>query len=58
MSDPPSFPEGFPVPERGLEEVAAAELGEATAPGAAKRGFTAREMTLEVTGVCADCRKA
>ncbi len=25
MSDQPSFPEGFPVPERGLEEVAAAE---------------------------------
>lgn len=25
MSDQPSFPEGFPVPEKGLEEVAAAE---------------------------------
>ena len=40
------------------EELEAAELGEAIAAGAAKRGFTAREMTLEVTGVCADCQKA
>ena len=40
------------------EELEAEELGDAITAGATKRGFTAREMTLEVTGVCADCRKA
>ena len=40
------------------EELEAEELGDAITAGATKRGFIAREMTLEVTGVCADCRKA
>ena len=39
------------------EELEATDLAEAITAGAAKRGFAAREMTLEVTGVCADCRK-
>ncbi len=39
------------------EELQAADLGEAIAAGAAKRGFTARDMTLEVTGICGDCGK-
>lgn len=39
------------------EELQATDLGEAIASGAAKRGFTARDMTLEVTGICADCGK-
>ena len=40
------------------EELEAEELGDAITAGAAKRGFAAREMTLEVTGLCADCGKS
>jgi Fur family transcriptional regulator, zinc uptake regulator len=39
------------------EELEASDLGDAITAGAARRGFTAREMTLEVTGVCADCSR-
>ncbi|MEI7872917.1 MAG: Fur family transcriptional regulator [Alphaproteobacteria bacterium] len=40
------------------EELEAEEIAQAITAGAAERGFIAREMTLEVTGVCADCRKS
>jgi Fur family zinc uptake transcriptional regulator len=33
-------------------------LAESIASSAGRRGFAAREMTLEVTGTCADCRRA
>jgi Fur family zinc uptake transcriptional regulator len=32
-------------------------LAESIASSAGRRGFAAREMTLEVTGTCADCRR-
>ena len=39
--------------------MAVAPLGSQTsfASSANRRGFAARDMTLEVTGTCADCRK-
>jgi len=40
------------------EELHSDGMAETIAASASRRGFTAREMTLEVTGVCADCGKA
>ncbi len=40
------------------EELHSDGLAETIATSAGRRGFTAREMTLEVTGTCGDCRKA
>ena len=37
------------------EELESDSVAEAIATSAGKHGFTAREMTLEVTGVCAAC---
>jgi len=37
------------------EELESDSVAESIATGAAKHGFAAREMTLEVTGVCAAC---
>ena len=39
------------------EELDGESLSETISTSAARRGFTARDMTLEVTGVCGDCRK-
>jgi len=39
------------------EELDGATLSETISSSATRRGFAARDMTLEVTGVCADCRK-
>jgi Fur family transcriptional regulator, zinc uptake regulator len=38
------------------EEVESATVADTIAASASRRGFTARDMTLEVTGTCADCR--
>src|SRR6185369_14537967 len=40
------------------EELESDGVADSIAASASRHGFTAREMTLEVTGVCADCRKA
>jgi Fur family zinc uptake transcriptional regulator len=40
------------------EELPSDGLAETISASANRRGFIAREMTLEVTGVCADCRRA
>ncbi len=40
------------------EELDGEALSETISTSAARRGFTARDMTLEVTGVCGDCRKS
>ena len=40
------------------EELESAVVAETIVASAGKRGFTARDMTLEVTGVCSACRKA
>ncbi len=40
------------------EELQGDGLAESIASSAGRRGFAAREMTLEVTGTCADCRRA
>jgi len=37
------------------EEMESAGVAESIATSASRRGFTARDMTLEVTGTCADC---
>jgi len=37
------------------DELDSASVAESIATSAGKRGFTARDMTLEVTGVCAAC---
>jgi len=39
-------------------ELDGAGLADTIASSAARHGFTARDMTLEVTGTCAECRKA
>ena len=39
------------------EELESATVAETIAATAIRRGFAARDMTLEVTGVCADCRR-
>ena len=39
------------------EELESATLAESIAASAGRRGFAAREMTLEVTGLCGQCRK-
>ena len=39
------------------EELESAGVAESIAASASQRGFAAREMTLEVTGTCAECRK-
>lgn len=39
------------------EELDSTEVAEAILAGAQRRGFAARDMTLEVTGTCADCRR-
>jgi Fur family zinc uptake transcriptional regulator len=40
------------------EEMEGAGVADSIAASASRRGFTARDMTLEVTGTCADCRRA
>jgi len=39
------------------EELESASVADTIAASASRRGFAARDMTLEVTGTCADCRK-
>ena len=39
------------------EELQGDGLAESITSSATRRGFAARDMTLEVTGTCADCRK-
>lgn len=39
------------------EELDGETLSETITASAGRRGFAARDMTLEVTGVCRDCRK-
>jgi Fur family transcriptional regulator, zinc uptake regulator len=33
-------------------------VADSIAASASRRGFAARDMTLEVTGTCAECRRA
>jgi Fur family transcriptional regulator, zinc uptake regulator len=40
------------------EELQSDGLGESIAASANRRGFSARDMTLEVMGTCAECRRA
>ena len=40
------------------EELQSDGLGESIAASANRRGFAARDMTLEVMGTCADCRRS
>jgi Fur family zinc uptake transcriptional regulator len=40
------------------EELQSEGLSESISANASRRGFSARDMTLEVTGTCADCRRA
>ena len=40
------------------EERESQGVADSIAASASRRGFTARDMTLEVTGTCADCRRA
>jgi Fur family transcriptional regulator, zinc uptake regulator len=40
------------------EELESAAVADTIAATANRRGFTARDMTLEVTGTCAGCRRA
>ena len=40
------------------QELESAAVADTITASAGRRGFTARDMTLEVTGVCADCGKA
>ena len=40
------------------EEMESAGVADSIAASANRRGFAARDMTLEVTGTCADCRRA
>ena len=39
------------------EELESASVADTIAASASRRGFAARDMTLEVTGTCADCRR-
>jgi Fur family transcriptional regulator, zinc uptake regulator len=39
------------------EEMEGAGVADSIAASASRRGFTARDMTLEVTGTCAECRR-
>ncbi len=39
------------------EELESDNVAQSIASSASRRGFAARDMTLEVTGTCADCRK-
>ena len=39
------------------EELQSATVADTIAESASRRGFAARDMTLEVTGTCADCRR-
>ena len=39
------------------EELESTGVAESIVASASRRGFAAREMTLEVTGTCAECRK-
>ena len=39
------------------EELESASLADTIAASAGRRGFAARDMTLEVTGLCGQCRK-
>jgi Fur family transcriptional regulator, zinc uptake regulator len=39
------------------EELQSDGVAESIAASASRRGFAAREMTLEVTGTCVDCRR-
>jgi len=45
-----------------LDQLRDEDLGSApptiSLPGSCRRGFAARDMTLEVTGTCGDCRRA
>jgi Fur family zinc uptake transcriptional regulator len=40
------------------EELQSDGLGESITASANRRGFAARDMTLEVTGTCAECRRS
>jgi Fur family zinc uptake transcriptional regulator len=40
------------------EELESAAVADSITASASRRGFAARDMTLEVTGTCADCRRA
>jgi len=40
------------------EELQSDGLSDTISASASRRGFTARNMNLEVTGLCADCRRA
>ena len=40
------------------EELHSDGLADSITSSASRRGFAARDMTLEVTGTCGDCRKA
>jgi Fur family zinc uptake transcriptional regulator len=40
------------------QELQSDGLADTISASASRRGFTARDMTLEVTGVCGDCRQA
>jgi len=39
------------------EELESASVADTIAASASRHGFAARDMTLEVTGTCADCRR-
>jgi Fur family zinc uptake transcriptional regulator len=39
------------------EELESESVADSIATSASRRGFAARDMTLEVTGICAECRK-
>jgi len=39
------------------QELESASVADTITASASRRGFAARDMTLEVTGTCADCRK-
>jgi Fur family zinc uptake transcriptional regulator len=40
------------------EELESAGVADSITASASRRGFAARDMTLEVTGTCAECRRA
>jgi Fur family zinc uptake transcriptional regulator len=40
------------------EELESTAVADSITASAGRRGFAARDMTLEVTGTCADCRRA
>jgi Fur family zinc uptake transcriptional regulator len=39
------------------EELESTAVADSITASAGRRGFAARDMTLEVTGTCADCRR-